>query len=405
MVSAKALLAFYAISGIVHSYPLHQQIEDPHHLTTRAPSPRFKNPFDVEGYLKQLDYEIPNNRDIQEWVKKVKKKGALAAAGELSGQHHDEDGHDHDQHTKSAPRPDDNEHDDDDDDDDEDHHMNSGDAAPPFQVARPSGSRATHSVSTFTAVPTTTVGNAGVPILNPAHEKGNGDGIKNNMNAEETEDDEDEDEDDEDGEHGDHDEHGDHAKHGDHNEHGDHGEHGVNELMQPDDVQHSATPTTTLSNTVGGVADGPAAAPSVQTVYIPVNVFPTQFPSFPDMDDEDGLFASSTSLPIFPPPKTTTKANLPSATVSHSPKESTNTNGPKVSATPVNQDSATAPVVTATPDAADAPMTAEQPSDNTDLTTITNTLKPHKPSYEDHFAKLGKLLNLITPKDQSEESY
>lgn len=41
MVSAKVLLALYAIAGVVRSYPIHRPIEDSSesHLTTRSPSP------------------------------------------------------------------------------------------------------------------------------------------------------------------------------------------------------------------------------------------------------------------------------------------------------------------------------------------------------------------------------
>ncbi|RAO65486.1 uncharacterized protein BHQ10_001498 [Talaromyces amestolkiae] len=399
MVSAKALLALYAIAGIVQSYPIHRPIEglsEPH-LTSRSPSPRFRNPFDVDSYLRNLDYKIPNNKSVQQWVKAARKKGALAAAGKFSGDDDDDDDdkhedkkdhdndddddedkkdkdnhdhdhdddkhhktkgtprvngekdsdhkddHDHHQHAaQSASKPDDkhdDEHDDDDDDDDDKDDVNNVNKDEVAQPARPT--------------PTSTPKTADSTVTSTPKPNQEGDEA-NNI-----------------------------------------------EVMQPNDTQDAATPTIP-SNTVS--EGNNAAAPAVQTVYVPVNVFPTRFPNFPDIDDDEKPSPSSTPLPIFPPPDATTKANLPPTDVSHSPKESANTNGAEVSEAPVAEDATNTPDVTDAPEVVDAPMNEEPTSDNVDPTN-TFTPTPQMPSHEAQLSKISELLDMFTPKDKSDPSY
>ncbi|KAF4943197.1 hypothetical protein F66182_18797 [Fusarium sp. NRRL 66182] len=171
--------------------------------------------------------------------------------------------------------------------------------------------------------------------------------------------------------------------------------------MQPNDTQDAATPTTP-SNTVSEGTN--AAAPATQTVYVPVNVFPTRFPSFPDIDDDGKPSPSSTPLPVFPPPEATTKANLPPADVSHPLEESADTNGAAVSETPVAEDTTTTPDVAAGPEVVDAPMNEEPTSENVDPAN-TNTPTPQTPSHEAQLSKISGLLDLLTPKDPSDPSY
>ncbi|OKL59830.1 hypothetical protein UA08_04462 [Talaromyces atroroseus] len=116
MVSSKALLSVYALSDIILAYPIieRQHTEDSssggvHDMATRSPNPRFRNPFDVNQFLDNLDYKIPDNKDIQEWVDEVQKKGAMAAEGDFFGDDDDDD---------SDSDSDDNNEDEDDDTDD-----------------------------------------------------------------------------------------------------------------------------------------------------------------------------------------------------------------------------------------------------------------------------------------------
>ncbi|KUL91218.1 hypothetical protein ZTR_01539 [Talaromyces verruculosus] len=440
MVSAKALLALYAISGFVHAYPIHQHIEDSSgsHLTTRAPSPRFRNPFDVDSYLGNLDYKIPNNKDIQQWVKEARKKGALAASGKFSGnddkddkeedhdddhdddddedQHSnkatpkesgeddddkDEDNHHHDQHTtQSATRPEDEHH----EVDDEKYHenLNGNGVTQPIQSGQSSSSTSTHGSS----IPTATLTTAVAPIPSPNQEGDEGNNIEimqplqsvqpsqpTNAQAssaptttpsstapsidapnQQPNDEHDDEEDNEDE---------------------------TNQVMQPNNAQDSATPTTP-SNTIND-GDHAAAPPAVQTVYVPVNVFPTRFPDFPDIDDEKPS-PSSTPLPIFSPPEDITKADLPPAAVLTSTEGNTDIHGPEVSDAPVAEDAPTTPDFTTNPDVADAP-TEEQPSDNVHSTASTYTPRPQMPSHEAQLSKVSELLDMFTPKDESEPSY
>lgn len=172
--------------------------------------------------------------------------------------------------------------------------------------------------------------------------------------------------------------------------------------MQPNNAQDSATPTAP-SNTINGDDDS-VAPPAVQTVYVPVNVFPTRFPDFPDIDDDEKPSPSSTPLPIFPPPEDITKANLPPAAIPTSTEENTDIHDPEVSDAPVAEDAPTTPDFTTSPDVADAP-TEEQPSDNVDSTTSTYTPRPQIPSHEAQLSKISELLDMFTPKDESEPSY
>ncbi|EED24072.1 hypothetical protein TSTA_074500 [Talaromyces stipitatus ATCC 10500] len=426
MVSVKALFALYAISDIANSYPIHRHIDDfsseSHHLTPRSPNPRFKNPFDVDHYLADLDYKIPNNKDIQEWVKEARKKGALAAEGKLpddgdgeeedhdddesdidDDDDEDEDGHKHEHTTESSPRSNNNDNKDEEEEEEEDD--DDDEVAQPVQGVQPSRPATTHG-SAPSDIPSNTATVTVIPTSGPTHGNDDEDGIKNDVevmqpaqNVQPSQP----------------------STKGSStptttlpstataspsprpgNENGDN-EDDLNEVMQPaQSAQQSQSadaldPSTsfTPSNTITGAGD--ATAPT-QTVYVPVNVFPTRFP---DIDEDENPSPSSTPLPIFPPPEDITKANLPPAAVPPSPQDATNTNVPEASEALVAQTT-----TTGIPDNIDAPAVNEESSnDDLDSTPTASYTNPQLPSYESQFAKIKHFLDLFTPTDESEKSY